>query len=275
MIVIYDNDPDGCCAAFCVAKAIKEKIYKVNESRISFMAGDYGKSFPFQKVIPGETVVILDFSIPPEDMAKLFEMGCIVIWCDHHISAIEQYKDLLNSIGGIQDTNYCSAALAFKYFFNIDTLPDFVALVDDFDRWVWQYKAKTWHFILGIQTVDLNPITGDWENIIKDISPYIEKGKVVDAYQRRFFKENHENLFMTEFEGQPTLVANTHGRGNFVFLGHPDYDKAVIRMIYYRTGDKFKFSIFSSKVDVSKIATKYGGGGHPGAAGFMSDKVPF
>lgn len=275
MIVIFDNDPDGCCAAFCVAQAIKEGRYSHNEDRTVFLAGDYGHDFPVNKVVQGETVVILDFSIKPEVLEQLFDRGCPVIWCDHHLSAIKQYENFPHEILGLQDTNFCSAALAWKYFFGIDELPDFILLLDDFDRWIWKYKHKSWHFILGIQTESLHPLTGAWSNIIKDIQPYIEKGKVIDAYQRHYYEENHDNLFMAEFEGHPTLVANTQGRGNFLFLGHPKYDNAVIRMIFYNTGGQYKFSIFSSSVDVSKIATKYGGGGHPGAAGFTCTEMPF
>jgi nanoRNase/pAp phosphatase (c-di-AMP/oligoRNAs hydrolase) len=44
---------------------------------------------------------------------------------------------------------------------------------------------------------------------------------------------------------------------------------------YVHDGEKFTVSLYSTTVDVSKIAKKFGGGGHKGAAGFTCDKLPF
>ena len=48
-------------------------------------------------------------------------------------------------------------------------------------------------------------------------------------------------------------------------------------MVWVFNGTKYSYSIFSSNlnVDCSKIAEKYSGGGHKGAAGFSSDELLF
>ena len=40
-------------------------------------------------------------------------------------------------------------------------------------------------------------------------------------------------------------------------------------------GDKWTVSLYSTSVDVSEIAKKYGGGGHKGASGFHCKELPF
>ena len=39
-------------------------------------------------------------------------------------------------------------------------------------------------------------------------------------------------------------------------------------------GEKFLVSLYSEKIDVACIAEKYGGGGHKGAAGFVTKELP-
>jgi len=40
-------------------------------------------------------------------------------------------------------------------------------------------------------------------------------------------------------------------------------------------GLRYTVGLYSQKLDVSEIAKKYGGGGHPGAAGFVCKQLPF
>jgi len=53
-----------------------------------------------------------------------------------------------------------------------------------------------------------------------------------------------------------------------------DFD---IQILFSWAKTKWKVSLFSigHHADVSKIAVKHGGGGHPGASGFHCDKLPF
>ena len=63
-----------------------------------------------------------------------------------------------------------------------------------------------------------------------------------------------------------------------------DYIKSVdsstydILMPFYYNMQTRKFTVSlygKGDIDVSKIAVKYGGGGHYGAAGFQSETLPF
>ena len=75
------------------------------------------------------------------------------------------------------------------------------------------------------------------------------------------------------------MVVNS-GSANSLFF--KDYDRKSeidIFISYIRLPENhWTVSLYSNKqpeIDVSKIAKKYGGGGHAGASGFQCDELPF
>ena len=77
----------------------------------------------------------------------------------------------------------------------------------------------------------------------------------------------------TNFEGHRCLAQGIYEFGSTVFGN--DYKIYDICISYEYTGKNWIVSMYSQKIDVGKIAQKYGGGGHKGAAGFVCDKLPF
>ena len=55
------------------------------------------------------------------------------------------------------------------------------------------------------------------------------------------------------------------------------YNKYPLVATFVFDGKKYKYSIYSNdrSVKCNEIAAKFGGGGHAGAAGFISDKLEF
>jgi nanoRNase/pAp phosphatase (c-di-AMP/oligoRNAs hydrolase) len=53
------------------------------------------------------------------------------------------------------------------------------------------------------------------------------------------------------------------------------FDEYPICIAYIHDGEKFTVSLYSKDVHVDKIAQRYGGGGHKGAAGFKCEVLPF
>jgi len=82
--------------------------------------------------------------------------------------------------------------------------------------------------------------------------------------------------FEVRFEGYRTLVVNTRGNGD---VGN--YGRGRGYEIVYTYVDEMQVgglttvvTLYSDQVDVSVIATRYGGGGHAGAAGFSFPRGP-
>jgi len=76
--------------------------------------------------------------------------------------------------------------------------------------------------------------------------------------------------FALDFDGYNTLAVNLPGNGD---IGHYicslGYDVAYVYRDNFQDGQVFtNVTLYSETVDVSKLAMRYGGGGHKGAAGF-------
>jgi nanoRNase/pAp phosphatase (c-di-AMP/oligoRNAs hydrolase) len=76
------------------------------------------------------------------------------------------------------------------------------------------------------------------------------------------------NAEIVKFAGHKAFVANSPALVSEI--GHVLATKANgVGIVWVKKGDKLKVSLRSNgKVDVSKIAVKYGGGGHKAAASF-------
>ena len=103
----------------------------------------------------------------------------------------------------------------------------------------------------------------------------IENGKLVKQYidnDNLYYREHF--AYESEIEGHKCLVVNK--KSNSWIFGEKYNDYPLV-MVWVFNGTKFTYSIFSSNpnIDCSKIAEKFGGGGHKGAAGFSSDELLF
>lgn len=80
--------------------------------------------------------------------------------------------------------------------------------------------------------------------------------------------------FETEISGHKAFAMNLGNCSSEFFKSLPEeaYD---IFIAFCFDGKVWTASLYSKTVDVSEIAKKYGGGGHMGAAGFVTKELPF
>ena len=94
-------------------------------------------------------------------------------------------------------------------------------------------------------------------------------------YRDSWAKEYLRIGFETKFEGLRCFALNLGMCSSEYFKSLPD-GKYDVYMPFSFNGEYFKISMYSlTTVDVSKIAIKYGGGGHKGASGFQCKTLPF
>ena len=101
----------------------------------------------------------------------------------------------------------------------------------------------------------------------------IENGKVIEKYMIKWYADYcKQHSYESEINGVKCLVCNI--RANSILFGDLINDYPVVAIWVYN-GTQYKYSIYSNKenVDCSKIAEKFGGGGHKGAAGFVSTEL--
>lgn len=177
--IFHHNDADGYAAGYLVYKHYKNLGIKDNQYKYHEM--NYNKDFPLQQIQPEDIVYIVDFSIDPNIMIELLKITKNVIWIDHHISAIDKYKDWWNLIEIATGEDYieglrlngisgCALTWLFlnqnwtqlhkdsrnneKDFYNelmydLDLAPIWIQLVNDWDVWN-HYIPETKPFMIAL-----------------------------------------------------------------------------------------------------------------------------
>lgn len=278
MKCFYHVDADGICAGYWV----NHYTQQLKEKR-EFFKIDYGMKFPMDEIGKNETVYIVDFSIEPEEMEELLRITKNVIWIDHHATAIKKYKSFDKTIKGIRYDGIAGCMLTWLYFNEavppcedkIKTAPYFTRLIADYDVWKFEYGDETRHFHMAFETEDISPESETWDYMFLDayVEDMISSGGKISQYRDTWAKTYCEVLgFETKFEGLRAYALNLGMCGSDYFKSVADKDYDILIGFSF-DGDGWRYSLRSSKVDVSKLAEKFGGGGHVGAAGFKSKEL--
>ena len=289
MKCFYHNDMDGRCAGAIVAQ------YENNYNKDDYFEVDYIMDLTpmLKKINNGETVYFVDYSFKENTkwiLHKLIKMDCNVIWIDHHTSSLELEQKHNWDIDGIRKDGISGAGLTYMYFnkCNFDDIPYYIKLVSDYDCWIYKYDPDTTYFKIGIETFEYDALDDVWKRLYYDminckndiynnswINQIINKGKIIKSYIDRDNEQyRNQYAYETEIEGNKCLVVN---RKTNSWIFGDKYNEYPLVMVWAFNGEKYSYSIFSSNkdIDCSKIAEKFGGGGHKGAAGFSSNEMLF
>lgn len=288
--VFYHNDLDGQCAAYWCSyiKNTKKEFHWIN----------YGIPFPFKDININDDVYIVDYSIKPEEMDKLLKITPRVTWIDHHKSAIEMYNGYKKEIRGIRHENgIAGCALTWIYLNKLtnfgedviipfkekyfEEVPRFTRLVSDWDTWTFRYGVTSRKFQAGMLAEKTEPTEEIWKKLDNYgdavIRQIVDHGELIIRYRDSWAKGYLEGYgFETEFEGYNCYAVNMGRCNSEYFKSIGGVDKYDILMPFVYNGKTWSVSFYSRKgIDVSKIAQKYGGGGHAGASGASFTELPF
>lgn len=267
---------------------------EMEEDDIEFIEMNYNDPTPFNRIERDEPVYIVDFSIPPKDMKKLLSsITENVVWIDHHQSAIEKYNEHKfeicgreydqSIIKGIREEGKAGCELAWEYFKQeypedpLGPMPYVVSLIGDWDT--WRHKivdSKAFHFGAAINCPD--DISHYWEASGRyaqlATTTAIIRGQCVLDYIKdwsaTYCKSFGHEVYV---DGLKCFALNVSLINSDYFASMDDkgYDAYIA---YAFNGKQWKVSMYSATKDISHICKRYGGGGHPGAAGFWSDTLP-
>ena len=291
MKCFYHNDSDGKCAGFWVSLSVGLTDYELYGSK--FIEIDYRMRFPIETIKPNEQIYIVDFSISPDEMRDLLKITKDVTWIDHHKTAIEKYANFEYDIRGIRYDGIAGCMLTYCYIhhmtqrgqgdikpFNIsmtEDAPKFTKLIADWDVWKFDFGDDTRFFQTAFNAYDFKPSSKNWLKFLDEPvreQLMINEGMTMAQYRDNWAKEYIKMGFETEFEGYKCFALNLGMANSEYFKSLPE-GKYDILMPFSFDGALFKVSMYSKTVDVSKIAIKYGGGGHKGASGFQGKELPF
>jgi oligoribonuclease NrnB/cAMP/cGMP phosphodiesterase (DHH superfamily) len=294
MKCFYHNDADGRCAGFWVhlSAGLNDRY-----SDHDFIEMAYGKPFLVNSIRKDEQVYIVDYSISPDEMIQLLDITKNVTWIDHHKTAIEKYQDFEHEIRGVRYDGVAGCMLTYCYLhhmtdrgsgdiktFDISMTkdaPKFTKLIADWDVWKFEFGNDTRHFITAFNAYDFEPESKLWHEFIRlSCSPgaacadFIQQGITMTTYRDGWARDYMKLGFGVDFEGAKCFAVNL-GRCNseyFKSLPAGIYD---VLMPFVFDGNQYTVSLYSTTIDVSEIAKKYGGGGHKGAAGFQCRELPW
>ncbi|MFO8037396.1 MAG: hypothetical protein R6U57_12300 [Anaerolineales bacterium] len=263
---IYHNDLDGRASAAIVNRKL--------DNEITFYGMSYGDQTPWSEIEEAERVIIVDFSLPKEDMNKIHEEKEL-IWIDHHKSALDEFGHHALAWEGARDTTEAACVLTWRYFYPQQEVPQAIVLIGDRDIWRWEEK-DTGPFNEGLHRRDTHPenkalwqpLLENDRDLIKDI---IQEGELLLESRLEDIKRDVRSYgYPVIFEDCRTLAINQRGNGDLgARIRELGYEVGYCYIDNLIEGELRTFvSLYSDKVDVSQIARKFGGGGHPGAAGF-------
>lgn len=265
-LCLHHNDADGRASAAIIRRALGTDIYLYEM--------DYGDSIPLEYVLTSDNIIIVDFSLPKNEMEKLAAYHNLT-WIDHHKSALEEMDGISEKWPGIRDTSEAACVLTWRYYFPDQSVPQAITLIGDRDTWRWA-EADTGAFNEGLYQKDTRPFNDHlWSPLLEDdratLSEIIENGKLLREARLKNIRRTLLNQgYPVIFEGHKTLAVNIHGSGDIgQQVRNMGYEIAYCYVDNLHNGELTTFvTLYSEEVDVSQVAQKYGGGGHSGAAGF-------
>lgn len=276
-ICIYHKGcTDGFGAAWVVWQAFEGKKLRYGEKSvdINFHAAAYQTDPPEVK---GKDVIIVDFSYKRPVMDSIIEECKSVIIIDHHKTAEADLEGIFSNpkVDGIFDMEHSGAMLAWNWFVDETEAPKLIQHIEDRDLWKFEIDG-TRPIIAGLysypQEFEL------WDRYMYDQRALFclhEEGKAIERQREKDIQSLIKSTLTSHTIGGfsvptaniPYMMASD--AGHILAKGH------AFSATYYETNDSRVYSLRSSPdgVDVSAIASQYGGGGHYHAAGFKVSKT--
>lgn len=260
VILYHSNCPDGFGAAFAAWKKFGRRATYVPVDRKPVLS----------KGLKGKTVYSLDFVHNEPMLSKLLKTAKKVIFIDHHITT---RKDVKRGFDWLFDLNHSGAVLAWKYFHPNKKVPKLLKYIEEGD--LWKFRSSNIHFLLGY-IYSLPYDFKAWNKLSRDMEKaanrrnYIKFGKLISDYNDIIVKGVVKRAELVRFGKYKVLAANSSVKKFTSEIGHElCRRKPPFGIIWFAEKDGIKVSLRSKgSVDVSKIAKKFGGGGHKASSGF-------
>lgn len=229
-----------------------------------------------QEAIPegliNKEIYILDYSYNKETLTKLKEINKKVVVIDHHETAKEAVESFDENIFS---NDHSGAVLTWQYFHSDEPVPRLLLYIEDHDLWKMELE-HTREFGAALGEYDRDFAT--WHQLNKNLedrlhfNKFIEHGEIIARFEESLVDKMLTFREKVIFEGQEIYALNAERiyrsiLGNKLSALNKSEGKMAMAIVYYRYDGMVHCSLRSQgEVDVSTIATKYGGGGHKNAA---------
>jgi oligoribonuclease NrnB/cAMP/cGMP phosphodiesterase (DHH superfamily) len=286
LCIYHGSCDDGFGAAWVVHKAFGDDV--------EFFAGVYGKEPPN---VAGKNVLMVDFSYKRPVIDDMIRSGDVnqamtLLILDHHKTAASDLTGIEKPEGGydpyvwrskwegamqwpvraVFDMERSGAQIAWDYFFDRKPRPLMIDLIGDRDLWRFQYGDTTKQFSAALRTY---PMTFEvWDQIASNPDGLIEEGKGILRAHNANIEKFVADRYLDVIDNMTVPVVNVpyHYASDTAHALLQKCPEAPFAACWFRRGDgMIQYSLRSedSRVDVSEVAKKFGGGGHRNAAGYQ------
>jgi oligoribonuclease NrnB/cAMP/cGMP phosphodiesterase (DHH superfamily) len=279
---------------------------------IEFMGYDYGQPIPelssYNKIIMVDVSFPYETMADLYDM-----LGEHFIWIDHHNSALKMmFTDNERSLHplGRQNVSYAACELSWQYFFHNEPIPEIVRLLGRYDcfghkgtneelkvlqfqygarQCITNYESAYDHLINCTKTKE----SEYWRLYAQElVGRILENGKSIYQYLCTEAKQIYKRAFAVEFiepfisNDIPGISGSSFKHRHFLCVNQDRFNPINFGIDYHKddydgfacfwfANGKWNFSLYNDngEVDCSAIAKQFGGGGHKGAAGFITNDL--
>ncbi len=268
-ILYHGGCPDGFGGAYAAWKKFGDSA--------EYIPVTYG--LPTPEGLEGHEIYFIDFCYPKPIMDTLVKNAASMTVLDHHLGV----KDVVESMPNyVFDINRSGATIAWSYFHPNTPVPLLLQYVTEGD--LWRFALPNSHSAIAYAYANTFSFEA-WDELAKrfdnpeELKRIIERGDIYLEYRAVLIEQIAQKAVLVSFEGYECYLASaTHifasDVGNLLARTKPPL--ALVANLY---GDVLNISLRSdTSIDISIIARKYGGNGHPHAAGFRvkwGDTLPW
>jgi len=237
-----------------------------------------------------DSIYFVDFCPEPEDMISLTNDGVSFTVIDHHDSAerkIREYDEKFKTEHMRWchfDMEKCGSTLAWQYFQKLtkreNERPKLLEYIEIADIWTWRNERDREIDCYIKAILPPHKSIDAFQNLVDtfDEDKAHNMGKMLYQRMQTEVRYTVSKSCLLDFDGQEILSVNASQ--HFSEVGHElaTRDEGGIGLIYIfmPENNQVKFSVRSdSNGKANKFAAKFGGGGHPDAAGFYMDVDQF
>jgi len=251
LVIYHQHCLDGFGAAFAAWKRFGDDA--------EYRPASYTDTPPD---LTGRDVTLVDFTWPRAALTQLEAQARSILVLDHHKTAEEDLRGL--SFAHF-DQSKSGAVLAWEHWHG-QPLPELIRYIQDKDLWEWKLPESA-EVSAALQSHPLDFET--WDQL--DVEELKREGRAILRYQRRLVAEIANLAGKIRLGGHTVPCVNApilqSYVGNALAPGH------AFALVWYEIADgRRRCSLRAAPprgIDVSEIAQRFGGGGHPAASGFV------
>lgn len=255
LIIYHRNCADGFTAAWIAASAL---------GGAELFAAHYGEPPPD---VRGRHVYVVDFSYPRDVLLTMKEEAASLVVLDHHATAKADLDGLDFCMFDMEESG---ASLTWRHFRPWLDAPKLVQYIRDRDLWRWALPdSREVSEYIRLQPYTLVAWDALAAELDRDLTPAVSIGRALRQATEKRVEEAAKKRVAVSIAGVPFQVTNATTDFSEV-AGALSRETGAGAAYFHRQDGRVQFSLRSEgrTVDVAEVAKRFGGGGHPSAAGF-------